>query len=251
LRNTARWVIARNAILLAVSRSHRSNVFSGQPIMARAWGECMPPRTETQSKYNTPLRQAQRDLTRSRIKNAAKNLFYEKHYDTTTMDEIAMAAGLRRSTLYLHYRDKAEILADIIADYTPKARAILATLPGPHPKLKAILLWVKRVAKFVAQEQMPLSIILELRRDSENTINTLERLTCELLAGLGTNNPRLYETSLTQADPTLRARGLLLLQQLTYACEIHLADTADARGKAMLELTAEDFHAFLKRDPEL
>jgi AcrR family transcriptional regulator len=208
----------------------------------------MAPRTEAQAKYNTPLRQAQRDLTRSRIKNAAKMLFYENHFDATTMDEIALAAGLRRSTLYLHYRDKAEILADVIAEYTPKARAILAKLPGPKPSLEAVAAWVKRVVKFVTKEQVPLSIILELRRDSENTVNTLEQLTCELLAGLGANNPAFREAARPDAQPMLRARGLLLLQELTYACEIHLADPSEARGKAMLLVAAEDIHAFLSSD---
>jgi hypothetical protein len=90
-----------------------------------------------------------------------------------------------------------------------------------------------------------LSIILELRRDSENTINTLERLTGELLLGLGANNPLFREAARSDAEPMLRARGLLLLQELTYACEIHLADISDARGKAMLQVAADDIHAFL------
>jgi AcrR family transcriptional regulator len=205
----------------------------------------MAPRNEAQTRYNTPLRQAQRDLTRSRIKNAARMLFHENHYDSTTMDEIAMAAGLRRSTVYLHYRDKAEILSEIIAEYAPKAQAILATLPGPKPSVEAVASWIRRVVKFVASEQVPLSIIMELRRDSKNTIDTLERLTGELLSGLGANNPRFRDAASADADPVLRARGLLLLQELTYACEIHLADTADLRGKAMLQVTAEDFYAFL------
>jgi AcrR family transcriptional regulator len=234
-------------------RSHFPNIpgsfivsFGGRslpPLQIQAG--CMAPRIQTQTRYNTPLRQAQRDLTRSRIRNAARMLFHENHYDSTTMDEIAMAAGLRRSTLYLHYRDKAEILSEIIAEYAPKAQAILATLPGPMPSVEAVAAWVRRVVKFVAGEQVPLSIILELRRDSKNTIDTLERLTRELLSGLGANNPRFRDAAKADADPVLRARGLLLLQELTYACEIHLADTADLRGKAMLQVTAEDFHAFL------
>lgn len=205
----------------------------------------MPPQTATPAKYQTPLRQAQRDLTRNRIKNAAKILFHENHYDSTTMDEIAMAAGLRRSTVYLHYRDKAEILSEIIAEYAPKAKAILATLPGPAPTLEAVASWVKRVVKFVAKEQVPLSIILEIRRDSEQTINTLDALSNQLLAGLGANNPSFRNASQPESDPMLRARGLLLLQELTFACEIHLADSSDARGKAMLGVVAEDIHAFL------
>jgi AcrR family transcriptional regulator len=195
-------------------------------------------------KYNTPLRQAQRDLTRGRIKNAARTLFYERHYDSTTMDEIALAAGLRRSTVYLHYKDKAEILVDVIAEYTPKARAVLAMLPGPHPSLQQLSRWVRKVVTFVAEQRVPLSIILELRRTHQDT-DMLEKLTHELLAGLAENNPPFREASREQASPMLRARGLILLQELTYACEMHLDDPSDARGKALLEVTAEDFFDFL------
>jgi AcrR family transcriptional regulator len=198
------------------------------------------------TKYNTPLRQAQRDLTRSRIKSAARTLFYETHYDSTTMDQIAVAAGLRRSTVYLHYKDKADILAEVIADYTPKARSVLAMLPGPRPTLPQLNLWVKKVVQFVAKELVPLSIILELRRANQD-LEALEKLTCELLAGLGENNPPFREASDEDANPVVRARGLMLLQGLTYACEIHLADIHDARGKALLKIVCEDFFSFLSR----
>ena len=204
--------------------------------------------SETPSvKYLTPLRLAQRDLTRSRIRDAARDLFYEHHYDTTTMDQIASAAGLRRSTVYLHYKDKAEILADIIADYAPRARDLLATLPGPKPSCPQIVRWIGEVTKFVAKERVPLSIILELRRKNKANAHALERLTSELLAGLGTNNPRFRKASRDNAEPMLRARALLLLQELTYACEVYL-DGADARSNAMLRVTAEDFQAFLSKD---
>lgn len=162
------------------------------------------------------------------------------------MDEIAVAAGLRRSTIYLHYKDKAEILAEVISDYTPNARAILATLPGPNPTPKQLQRWVGDVAKFVAKERVPLSIIWELRRNRAH-MASLGKLTRELLAGMGENNPPFVEASTDKADPLLRARALLLLQELTYACEVSLDDTGGSLGKALLQITAEDFHAFLSK----
>ena len=207
----------------------------------------MPPETAQQIKYNTPLRQAQRELTRSRIKNAARDLFYERHYDTTTMDEIALAAGLRRSTLYLHYKDKAEILSDVIADYAPKAKDSLAKLPGPRPSARQVQRWVKEVAQFVAKERVPLSIILEVWHNHANP-DAMTKLTSELLAGLGTNNPSFGEAAQDNADPMLRARAVLLLQELTYSCEAYLNEPTSALTKAFFATTAEDFSAFLSRE---
>jgi AcrR family transcriptional regulator len=65
------------------------------------------------------------------------------------MDEIALAAGLRRSTLYLHYKDKAEILLELITDCGGKAKVVLASMPGPNPSLPQIRRWVGKVAKFM------------------------------------------------------------------------------------------------------
>jgi AcrR family transcriptional regulator len=199
-------------------------------------------------KNTTSLREAHRDLTRSRIRNAARDLFYEHHYDSTTMDEIALAAGLRRQTLYLHYKDKSEILTDIIADWVPRARAFMATLPGPKPTLKLLQKWIEEVTKFVAKERAPLSIVLEVRRTSPAHMLTLETLTGELLAGLGENNPPFRDAAEGKCAETMRARAILLLRALTYSCDLYLDDPNKEYAKALLQVTAEDFHAFLAQD---
>jgi AcrR family transcriptional regulator len=192
--------------------------------------------------YRTPLRAAQREQMRARIVSAARDLFDVGHYDTTTMDEIAAAAGIRRSTLYLHYRDKAEILFELITEYGGKARAMLATLPGPSATLAEIRAWVDEVAAFIAHERVQLSIIVEIRR-RRGFAGTMEQLTDDLLIALSTNNPKLRGA--TNGDPALRARSLMLLQELTYACEVYLEDPADPCGQALLQVAADDFHTLL------
>ena len=197
----------------------------------------MPTDVKSAVKYRTPLREAQRDQMRARIVNAARELFHARHYDTTTMDEIAAAAGMRRSTLYLHYRDKAEILLELITEYGGKAKAMLARLPGPGTSLADLRGWVDDVAAFIASERVPLSIIVEVRR-RQGFSETLDQLTNDLLGALGTHHPQLRDST----NPLRRARALMLLQELTYACEVHLEDPAEACGLALLQIAAEDFH---------
>jgi AcrR family transcriptional regulator len=199
-------------------------------------------------KYLTPLRLAHRDLTRGRIRNAARDLFFEHHYDSTTMDEIAVAAGLRRQTLYLHYKDKAEILNDIIAEWTPRAKSFMATLPGPKPGYRQLRKWVDEVTQFVARERAPLSIILEVRQTSKSHTAMIEMLTAELLAGLGEHNPPFRATAGSSTTPLQQARALLLLRELIYACDLYLDDPGRPYAEALLDATAEDFCAFLATD---
>src|SRR4051812_23760927 len=48
---------------------------------------------------------------RQRLVMAALELFSERTYDTTTVEEIAERAGLTRSTFFRHFPDKREVLA--------------------------------------------------------------------------------------------------------------------------------------------
>jgi hypothetical protein len=103
-----------------------------------------------------------------------------------------------------------------------------------------------KVMEFVAEERIPLSIILELRRLNRANAEALRDLTTELLSGLGENNAPFELAARQDADPKLRARALMLLQELTYACEMYLDDAeGEACSKALLTIAAEDFHAFL------
>ncbi|MDB5479656.1 MAG: transcriptional regulator, TetR family [Caulobacteraceae bacterium] len=201
-------------------------------------------RNAAAAKYkDTPLRQAQRELTRSRIRDAARDLFYELHYDATTVDQIAGAAGLTRSTLYLHYRDKAEILADITADYAPRAVAQMERLPGPNPSLAEIDAWLLEVVDFVTAERVPLAIVQETGRSGAQS---LEPLLFDILEALGRNNPAFARAARRErVDLALRARATLLIGALTYACN-QVARGGDRDfGTALLLAVAESFQGFI------
>lgn len=50
---------------------------------------------------------------RAQIAEAAMQLFDERGYHATGMEDIAAVVGMRASSLYNHYRSKQEVLADI------------------------------------------------------------------------------------------------------------------------------------------
>ncbi len=52
--------------------------------------------------------------TKEKIFEAAIDLFAEKGYDATSMREIAEAVGIKKASLYSHYKGKDEILEKII-----------------------------------------------------------------------------------------------------------------------------------------
>lgn len=67
------------------------------------------------------LREAQKQLTRDRIVQAALQLFVDKGYMATTIDDIATAAGTTRMTFYTYYPTRL----DLMKDFMGRVNAIL------------------------------------------------------------------------------------------------------------------------------
>ncbi|MEV6069375.1 TetR/AcrR family transcriptional regulator [Nocardia sp. NPDC052001] len=63
----------------------------------------------------TSLRDEQKRLTRSRLIDAAKQLFTTQGYAPVRVDDIAAAVGCSRATFYLHFTGKPDVLRAIAA----------------------------------------------------------------------------------------------------------------------------------------
>src|SRR5690242_15455181 len=59
-------------------------------------------------------RAAQARATRRRIVDGATELFVERGYAATTLDQIAKDAGVAVQTVYFHFRNKATVLKQIL-----------------------------------------------------------------------------------------------------------------------------------------
>jgi AcrR family transcriptional regulator len=66
-----------------------------------------------------PLREQQRAFTRSRLMEAAKQIFAANGYTEATVDDIAREAGASRATFYLHFKSKSELAAALVDDGIP------------------------------------------------------------------------------------------------------------------------------------
>lgn len=62
------------------------------------------------------LRQAQKRMTRGLLLASALELFRSKGYGAATIDEIAAGAGTTRTTFYLHFTSKAQLMGALIDD---------------------------------------------------------------------------------------------------------------------------------------
>lgn len=80
---------------------------------------------------------------KDRIRQAAINRFYQKGYFAASMSEIATATGIRKSSIYHHYTNKEDILADIFMstmdDLHTSLEQSLKSVEGAKEKLRAAI----------------------------------------------------------------------------------------------------------------
>ncbi|AVT81103.1 MULTISPECIES: TetR family transcriptional regulator [Rhodopseudomonas] len=69
------------------------------------------------------LRERKRRETLQRISDAALELFLNKGFDATTLDEIAEAAGISRRTFFYYFASKDDILTAYLGRRTDELRA--------------------------------------------------------------------------------------------------------------------------------
>ena len=165
---------------------------------------------------------------RQRLEQAAIELFAEQGYDATTVEQIAEAAGLTRSTLFRHFRDKREILS------------------GGHEGLDVRLGEVIRAADITWP---PLQAVEAAFLDLEATWFPAERRhLAALRASVIAANPELRERELLkrvaiteQIGGALEERGL---DNFSAAVTAHLATLAFSRAIALWAQTgqSEAFH---------
>jgi AcrR family transcriptional regulator len=99
-------------------------------------GGCMP--------KGIPLTEEDQNTRKHEIFNASMSLFLEQGFHETTMQEIARAAGMGKSTLYDYFKTKDDILIsfveDAIFDLTESAKQIAGQDIPPAERLHQVLL---------------------------------------------------------------------------------------------------------------
>jgi len=75
---------------------------------------------------------------RERLERAAIALFAEQGYEDTTVEQIAAAAGLARSTFFRHFGDKREILFGGQDGLASRLAASIENAPSQQTALEAI-----------------------------------------------------------------------------------------------------------------
>ncbi len=71
-----------------------------------------------------PLRKQQKNYTRQRLIQVARELFVENGTQATGIDDIARAAGTSRATVYTHFGGKQDIIRELLSEMWDTAQGL-------------------------------------------------------------------------------------------------------------------------------
>lgn len=166
-----------------------------------------------------PLREARKDFTRGHIAAAAKEVFFLRGFAAPTMEQIAQAAGVRRSTLYTHFRDKEEILSAITAEYTLGLAELVAKLPGPAPSRDDIRRWIGEFAHFARNQRAPTELLVTASSVA-HIPEPLKKFGTDFLKMLAERLPA-FRRALDVTDGLEHAWAMAALRELGWALCFH------------------------------
>jgi AcrR family transcriptional regulator len=93
------------------------------------------------------------EKTRGEIIACAKDLFYQRGYESTSFSDIVKASGLYRGNIYHYFKTKNEILEAVIKQRQSDIRTGLAfwetQYPDPRARLNAFVAMVARSSELI------------------------------------------------------------------------------------------------------
>ena len=190
------------------------------------------------------LKDARRGFTRARIRAAARAVFAEHGLDGATMEQIAQAAGTRRSTVYNHFRDKDEILGEIAREFGEQVVAVIGHLPmGPAPRAE-LEGWVREIAALTVREKAPTILLLQLGMAMEAP-EAVHDFGARMMRAMAERQPafrRAVEPGPEQG--LVRARASVVLRQIGFACSAFIQ--GDPSANDMIIVAAELLERFIE-----
>jgi AcrR family transcriptional regulator len=161
----------------------------------------MSPEKDFSPSHETRSTDRRTNRTRRQLRDALMTLILEKGYDAVTVEDITSRADLGRTTFYLHYRDKEELLLesiDSIANDLKSQVDLKYTAPAENNPQKRPI----HLAFAHAAENAALYRILLNGEGATKTASHLRRFISDnvaefLLAGINVSNGNLTDQPLT------------------------------------------------------
>jgi AcrR family transcriptional regulator len=194
-------------------------------------------------------RDEQRALSRAIICASAKQLFLTKGFDHVSVEEIAKAAKVTRSTFYLYFKSKEDVLGEVLTEILhDHLNHYVALVETPVLDFAAIRAWLAdyRTSYRIGRDATHLlREIARLNPDERQVMILAHRM--RVLAVLGRRFEPLRLGGDAGADARKRALAHLLIVQLEGVVAFFSTIEGAPDAGVGLDIVAEQFAAMAQR----
>src|SRR5262245_24071381 len=190
-----------------------------------------------------PLRKQQKNYTRQRLIDVARELFAQNGIQNTGIDDIAKAAGTSRATVYTHFGGKPEIIREMVADMWETSLSLCeefgALKEWSYPVIRA---WIGEVFERAEKNAETTRMVL---REAPSAVSneSQERLIPQVEAVMAN---RALWGHFTPDEGRRRARLLVIL--LFRGLFAHQNGTLDTTQEPLLDTLADIWTTTLRVD---
>jgi len=118
----------------------------------------------------------QRTQTRSKLIDAAVQLFSTSGYEHATVDDISQAAGYSKGAYYFHFSTKDDILLELLRLWAEGRSEIVASVEGDQSPAEAVPAMLERFFSYAEAPRWP-AILLEFWSQATRNVEVSKRLT--------------------------------------------------------------------------
>jgi AcrR family transcriptional regulator len=189
------------------------------------------------------LREAQRQLTRERLVDAAVALFGRRGFRAVTIEQIAAEAGANRATFYLHFRNKEDVANAIGDRLVPNIQATFAALDAiPDPSLEDVRAWLAQgMAEQTDERRNLLAVATEANVADPDLADDYLRFINLFIDAMPNYLARFSDAE----RPAARTRMLMQLVQFERLSYVMVVQRASAPLEPLLDALAESWWRLL------
>jgi len=115
--------------------------------------------TTTSAARVSPLHLRKQDLVRGAIWDAAVDLFAERGFEQTTIDDVAQAAGVSTRTFFRYFASKADLMGQGMVRYRELLTEAIHGAPQTFSPLQVVRYTVQKVASEAAAQPRARQIV--------------------------------------------------------------------------------------------
>ena len=132
-------------------------------------------------------RSRRREDTRQKLYEAAVELIAEQGFSATTVDDIALRAGVAKGTVYYNFKSKTDLFEELLRHgiglLTDAFRAAVAELPPREAVGALVRTQLEFIQRYRAFAQLLLSEMWRTNRDWQQTLILLREQAIGVIAG--------------------------------------------------------------------